>query len=160
MQESPASVSPASVNEPPPKPSPRRFIVRVEADPCRNKGQARLTEKDGKREKLVMDVPIGRVAPRLLPGETEAFFVAELDGASGVLDLGERAPEEKTWTVFDPAKPKMLIAAPETPTAEAPDLCPCGAPRHKDLCRDAQVRLRGGRVSTWRAPGMETSPTS
>lgn len=103
MQESPTSVSPTSVNEPPPKPSPRRFIVRVEADPRRNKGQARLTEKDGKREKLVMDVPIGRVAPRLMKGETEAFFIAELDGASGVLDLCERAPEGKTWTVFDPA---------------------------------------------------------
>ena len=154
MQESPASASATatSIAPPPPKPSPRRFVVRVEADPRHNGGQARLTEKDGKREKLVMDVPIGRVRPRLEKGEIEAFFWAELDGVSGVLDLADRAPKEKEWSVYDPAKPKMLGPGPD-----APLLCPCGAPRHKDLCRDAQVRLRGGRNSTWRAPGMEAS---
>ena len=137
---------------PPPKPSPRRFIVRVVADPARHGGQARLIEKVGKSEKFVMDVPIGRVVPRLQKGETEAFFVAELDGESGVLELGERAPKEKQWHVNAPAKPKAI--------SSGPPLCPCGAPQHKDLCRDAQVRLRGGRVSTWRAPGMESGASS
>lgn len=175
MQESPVSSSPTSVNEPPPKPAPRVFVVRVEADPRRNKGQARITEKDekNKREKLVMDVPIGRVSPRFLKGETEAFFIAELDATSGVLDLCERAPLAKTWTVVDAPAAKMLgpaSTAVAKPAATAPasepastneeDLCPCGAPRHKDLCRDAQIRLRGGRVSTWRAPGMENNASA
>lgn len=143
MNESPTSIS---TPPPPPKPPPRRFVVRVEADPTKNGGQARLTERDGKKERLVMDVPIGRVQPRLTKGETVAFFWAEVDGGTGVLDLCERAPIGKQWTVTEP-EPRLLGPGP----AAGDGLCPCGAPKHKDLCRDALVRLRGGRTAVWRA---------
>lgn len=144
--------SPTSVSAPPPKPTPRRFVVRVAMT---SSGQAVLTEKDGKREKLVMYTPFERVRPRLRSGETVAFFWAEME--DGILDLGERAPSEKEWDVYDPKSPPRLPPGPLSPSrpSQARDRCPCGAPTHKEMCRDAIAAMNGRRFAGWKAPGME-----
>ena len=131
----------------PPKVEGRALVVRVART---SSDQAVITEREGKRERLVMHVPFARVVSRMR-GQSVAFFTAEIESASGVLELIEHAPPEKGWNVIierrdPPARHLMLGPAPER--------CPCGAPRHKEMCRDAIADMNGRRSMRWRAPGM------
>ena len=131
----------------PPKAEGRALVVRVGRTGL---DQAVITEREGKREKFVMSVPFARVASRMR-GQSAAFFTAEIDSESGVLDLITPAPPEKGWNVVArraPSAVQHLMLGP------APERCPCGAPRHKEMCRDALAYMNGRRSARWRAPGM------
>ena len=141
----------------PPKVEGRALIVRVARTSL---DQAIITEREGKREKLVMHVPFARVAARMR-GQSVAFFTAEVDGESGVLELIEHSPPEKGWNVIgERAEPQTTASlsryalGPYTGTLVGPERCPCGAPKHKEMCRDAIAYMNGRRSARWRAPGM------
>ena len=133
----------------PPKVEGRALIVRVARTSL---DQAVITEREGKREKLVMRVPFARVVSRMR-GQSVAFFTAEIDGLSGVLELIEHAPLEKGWDVIGERVPSTKQADPLM-LGPAPERCPCGAPKHKEMCRDAIADMNGRRSMRWRAPGM------
>ena len=137
---------------PSPKVEGRSLVVRV-ARTCAD--EAVITERDGKREKLVMRVPFARVAARMR-GQSVAFFTAEIDGGSGVLELIEHVATEKGWAAIKNETSASLaaFAAPVHGTLATPERCPCGAPKHKEMCRDALAIMNGRRSARWRAPGM------
>lgn len=143
----------------PPKPAPQRLVVRVENDPRRH-DQLILTAKDGK---VLMHVPFGRLSCRLKRWERVAFFQAEIE--DDTLHLEGRAPVEKHWVTAEErrreerqgAQQSLLLTAGAGPLhhLSAPaGHCPCGAPQHKGMCRDAFIEMKGQRSALWRAPGM------
>jgi hypothetical protein len=67
------------------------YVVKIAIPETQEASQAHITNEKGT---IRMWVPIDMVRKRLASNETVAFFKAQVKSSIGVLEIGERVPDE------------------------------------------------------------------
>ena len=150
-----SAASSTSVSIPAKEPLPKQ-VVRIDID--REHEQAILSDAQGR---VLMRVPAGRLAARLVPGEVVAFFWAEI--GNGILELDERAARKHHWKTAAergaasaaaeraalPLRVLPMVIVPRR-LSDGTVLCPgCDLPTHKGMCRDAIRAAKGLSPVRW-----------